>query len=703
MLLLLVYGSLCSLPVNVGAEDKGKNDATDSTNKGESAVTAQEEGTEGKGANGEVADEYVFDLGEVVVSATRTKRILKDAPGTVTVVTRKQIDGKATNFADPGDAINAQTGVRVTRRVGHGSLSGVRIRGLPPNKVLVLVDGRPINEVSRGQADLSWLSADAVERIEIVRGPMSALHGGHAVGGVVNIITRGAPEEMTTKLSSAFGTHYTWVNNFLHGATIGPVGYLVQGSHSKTKGYRGANNEDWRRSIRTLVSYDFDAAKVTVEADHVRSRTEWPGVRPPESQKNWLSRWGTATWDPAFSTSHVSRTTDHGTSSRYGYSAKVEADAWELQAWRKEWESTNFQAWNASGNVFTEYARWLDWDNYGVDGKYTLNIIQRNEITVGGGVQRQKFEYLQLAGPPGGGAARTSFSRHRTTWSGFVQDEVDLEPVTLTLGVRRDAPSDFHARTTLRGTALWDIGEKTRVRAGYGQFYRPPTINDMFWPGSENRNLSPEEGWSVEAGVEQEFGEVWLSRLTYFQQKISDMIVWAPSPTPAMPSRWAPSNVNNARFRGIEFENQVQLRENMTASAGVTFFLKREERVTTSYTPRVVESRTAEKVPEYKVDLGFTWQDLLGLEGLRLTTDAQYVSERLRWQTRTQTKRLSGYFLLNARLAQTFDLGFSELEVFVAGNNLLDREYDSAFGSNAFDRDWPAPGLTVLLGASMKF
>ena len=136
----------------------------------------------------EEGSEKVYYLEEIVTTATRIPHILKYTPVSVSVLTRDRIE--AANPQDVGDILEEVAGLKVERYGAMGANSTVHLRGLYSSHVLVMVDGRPVNSPSLGSADLSWLSVDNIERVEVVRGPSSALYGANAVAGVINIITR---------------------------------------------------------------------------------------------------------------------------------------------------------------------------------------------------------------------------------------------------------------------------------------------------------------------------------------------------------------------------------------------------------------------------------------------------------------------------------------------------------------------------------
>jgi len=699
----------------------------------ETAAGGEEAGQAGQG--------LFVDLGEIIVSATGNRKMLKDAPGSVTVVGRDEIRSMANQIGDVGSALDAQTGVRIQRYGGMGHGTSIRVRGTKAEQTLVLVDGRPVNSPSLAEADLSWLDADEIDRIEIVRGPMSALHGGHAVGGTVNIITRRPPEEMETKVTGAYGTDATRIGHLMHGATIDRFGYLIQGSFRETNGYR-SNSEDRDRSLRMALTYDLDLVRATVDVAHQDRWLERPGARPRHDRENW---W---TGQERISNNSARTLFDHAKERRWVYSAELAGDNWAVKGWRNEWTEHSWAQGVASyypnarpgsagsreqGDQFTSSR--FKTDSWGADAHYTFVPVLRNQFTVGGAYKREDFgvsekQFNAPDYPVAVSATRNvssglnpviesgEWSANRQTWSVFAQDEIDLDPVTLTLGARRDMPDDYHHRWTWRANAVWDVTEKTRLRGGYGQAYRPPSLNDLHWPDSDmgvgNSELQPETSWSWEAGVEHEFGEIWVSRLTFWQQKIKNAIEWQPVGEMGLwGPKWEPNNLNVSYFRGIELENRVKVVDNLTLYGGATYLLKREtheERAISQVTDATERLHcTTSNTPLYTVDLGLDWQDLIW-EGLRLNFDAHFVGNRKlnyvqydQWpRLHYRDKNLSAFFLLNGRISQRLDVEFAEIEVFFAVSNILNKDYATRFGRFT-DRGYPAPPRQFLLGASMKF
>lgn len=145
-------------------------------------------------------------LEEVVVTATKTERALEDVPGSVTVITADEM--KAKNIRTVDDALKNLSGLFVKRSKGlMDSTTSVRMRGFNGDQyTLVLIDGQPLNDAYTGGVEWGALPVESIERIEVVRGPASALYGGNAMGGVINIITK-TPRKLELEAGGGYGSH----------------------------------------------------------------------------------------------------------------------------------------------------------------------------------------------------------------------------------------------------------------------------------------------------------------------------------------------------------------------------------------------------------------------------------------------------------------------------------------------------------------
>ena len=138
----------------------------------------------------------------LVVTAAATEQSVKDAPASISVITQQDLQRRPVQNLK--DVLRDVPGVQLTNE--GDNRKGVSIRGLDSSYTLILVDGKRVNSRNavfrHNDFDLNWIPVDAIERIEVVRGPMSSLYGSDALGGVVNIITKKVGQKWTGTLSA---------------------------------------------------------------------------------------------------------------------------------------------------------------------------------------------------------------------------------------------------------------------------------------------------------------------------------------------------------------------------------------------------------------------------------------------------------------------------------------------------------------------
>ena len=150
----------------------------------------------------------VIKLEEIVVTATKTEKKVEDAPGSVTIISKEEIERR--NIKTVDEALSKLKGVFTKRNKGlMDTTSSVRLRGFKGDQyTLILLDGQPLNDAYTGGLEWGMLPVDNIERIEVIRGAASALFGGNAMGGVINIITK-TPEKLEASATGGYGTDNT--------------------------------------------------------------------------------------------------------------------------------------------------------------------------------------------------------------------------------------------------------------------------------------------------------------------------------------------------------------------------------------------------------------------------------------------------------------------------------------------------------------
>ncbi len=218
-------------------------------------------------------------LERIVITPYRAEHSISDVSKNVTVITKEDIELSSANYLP--ELIQNKAGIVVSDYYGNPKGTVVDIRGFGESSVsnvLVLVDGRRTNQVDFSGADWGQIDLNSIERIEIVRGPMTVLYGDNAVGGVINIITKkGESEKPKLTLGNVVGSHQ-FKQAF---ATIGGrselIDYYLSASHQETSGYR-ANNDYWKNNFLTnLTLHPTEQFKVDSSMGYHREHYGMPG------------------------------------------------------------------------------------------------------------------------------------------------------------------------------------------------------------------------------------------------------------------------------------------------------------------------------------------------------------------------------------------------------------------------------------------
>ena len=148
------------------------------------------------------------DLDPVVITATKLETRAEQLGASVTVVPGDDV--QRYHYETVEDVLRTVPGVEIRRSGSYGKVSNISIRGANANQVQVLVDGVRVKSPTTGQADLSDISPDLIERIEVIRGPQSTLYGADAIGGVVNIITKKGKGPFSATVEGGAGNYDTY-------------------------------------------------------------------------------------------------------------------------------------------------------------------------------------------------------------------------------------------------------------------------------------------------------------------------------------------------------------------------------------------------------------------------------------------------------------------------------------------------------------
>lgn len=508
------------------------------------------------------------DTQTIVITATRHAMLATDAPASVSVVTRRDIEARGADNAI--EAIRGETGLALQgRAVGGRKVIGVR--GLDSRHALFLVDGQRIGAsdgvVGASDFQYDWIAVDDIERIEVVRGPLSVLYGSEALGGVVNIITRQPGDAwrfgVAGEVSSADGGRGG--DGWRSGARAdGPLGrgfYLRAGS--------AASNV-------TAVASPADARLSELEGRDKRDGwlgLVWRGRGDAKGQRlGFEHRQGTE--------DRIADARERGGRRRYHQTFNDIERASTSLAWDAEWGA-------ALETQLRAYRSTIEVANRRTEG-VAVNVPQRVRETVLEGQARRPFgsahalvagfearnESLDDAGLPGG----RSVLPHRSL---FVQDEWRVTgPLTVTLGLRRDTHAQYGGEWSPRAYAVWRTAPGWTVKGGFSHGFKVPNLKQVV-PGARaegpniflgNPALKPERSDAFEIGVGHAAGPAQL-QLMVFDQRVDELIeVRLVTPgAVAGTGTYTYENLAKARLRGVEASAVQPLGAGFTAALTTTW------------------------------------------------------------------------------------------------------------------------------------
>ncbi|MCD6335584.1 MAG: TonB-dependent receptor [Candidatus Latescibacteria bacterium] len=509
----------------------------------------------------------LYWMDEIVVTATRTEKAIKDLSATVSVITREEIE--ASNAHSCMDILNTLPGLFV-QRTGAFGRADVEIRGIGEQgrKVMVLVDGRPVKMGLFGCTVTHSLPLNNVERIEVVRGPASVLYGSDALGGVINIITRKLAESRQVDYTFSYGSYDTYQHRLRAGGSSGPLSFYATADKRQSDGHLPNAAYDGRDFTAQAGYKISDQIEAVLSSKYFEAHKEEPlrATDPDTLISDVWNDYERGAVDLTFT----------GKWARWNGSLKLYRNFGEHQ-FSDGWHSRDF--------------------TNGVMLNGTGRLFAGNELTVGADFRQQGGE--RLSSPPG--------EWDKTEVAVFFHDEqILLKKWVLTFGARANhdefAGNEFCPQVGL----VFHPRTGTTLRTSVNKGFRAPQINELYLFPPSNTGLKSEEVWNTEVGLTQRIVEGVDVNLAAYQMKGKNLIQTEKNAMP--PPRFLFRNTGEFEFKGIEAG--VRARIGNTVSARM------------SYTYLDPGAKTAGR-PGDKVDLG-----VRATRGkLTLSLDAQYVAD----------------------------------------------------------------------------
>ena len=613
-----------------------------------SAVVTQAARAEGAGD--------VAEMPEMVVTATRTEKDLHNVPGSVEVIGREQIG--ALNVRDIGELFKTVAGVDLQGSGVPGTAVRLNMRGLTTGyqsqNVLVLVDGRRINDQYQGNVEFALLPADNVERIEILRGPASALYGSSAMGGVINIITRRGSEMPFTEVSGAGGSYETQLYKAAHGWKIDRFDYFLTGSHANTVGYLDngdGTDRDWQaRNFTSNFGYSFDE----------------------DSQARLFLGYYDGTGTDENSDRDVQKDYQD---LRYAWNWNDDADAALSVRLYRNGEHHNYD-WKFPGQGrYSQYT-------LGAEVQQSLWLGEKHRVTLGFEARRDAVDIDEVL---------ADIDEDMSTLGFYLQDEFNLtDDLQFTAGIRYDASGDYDGEVSPRFGVLYRFMEGTEVYASVNRAFRAPSLSDqharnqfggMAFEG--NPDLEPQTMMAYEAGLRRRFTDSLEGEVAAFYWDLKDFWDYMRDPDGVFRTR----NIAEVRSYGVETTIRFRVSQDMSGFLNYTYTKATIE----EYEPDPsIKGNVLEDLARHKANLGV---DLKLPKNAGLHLRVRYVGPRFTDAQNTVDDKLDDYAIADIRL-----------NVPLSDNLRLTLNVDNVFNSGYADfADFRQPGRNFMAGAELRF
>ncbi len=597
---------------------------------------------------------------EIVVTAMRSPTRVSEAGSAITVFDGEEFQRRGETTL--GQVFQGEPGMMVTNTGGVGTATSVFLRGAASGQTLVMIDGVPANDPSQtgGAFPYEVLSLDNIERVEVLRGPQSALYGSDAMGGVINVISKNPPKRPGLSFYSEGGSYGTIRSGATLGGTFGALGISAGGSVFHTDGFNrttGGKEDDATDHFTGFVRFKGDVSdRVSIEG---ALRGEYLNSRYDSSGFSGLIEDGVKS-STRFLSGYV-RTRVKSFDDRWTHSIT----AFGNQTLRKYHDFS----FTTGGLVDTDYAG----RRYGAEYQGDVKLGRYGTFIYGAGAEQDSVETTGTSG------IDKTLDRYHL----FVLHQFSIGPrLHLSAGVRYDDFEQSGSATTYRATAAFDLFETdTKLRASVGTGARAPSAYQLFDPVYGNSSLEMEHSFGVDGGFDQYFLDrrAKLS-VTGFYNRYKDLIEYYDPDGWLGPIPGTYGNVARAETSGVEVSGSFEVVPRaLTLAASYTYL----------HTEDLATGQALLRRPRHS---GMASVIYTGIDDLSLEGRVVYVGERLDYvgsSVATVDDFARVDLFANYKVNDTFELT-GRIE------NLFDKHYHVVEG-------YETAGFSVYGGARVKF
>jgi len=573
----------------------------------------------------------------VIVTATRTPQRALDVVADTVVISAEEI--ARSGAGSVADVLQRQRSIEISRNGPAGNATSVFLRGANANQVVVLIDGVRIGSSTLGTAAWNAVPLAAIDRIEVVYGPLSTLYGADAIGGVVQIFTRkgdGAPRATASVGAGSNGTLQGDAS--IAGGTGGEhaVNYAIGAGYEESDGFSAARPG----------AYGFNPDKDGYRRRNANGRVSMAIAPGHEIGGQFL-------------VSRLYNQYDNG--ENFDAYSDSELNTYSLFMTNQimpNWRST-VQLARSQDKQFS-LGGTADWDISQIDTRQD-EFSWQNDIAIG----RDTLQLLYAHRKEDVDTADQSIDRARITNSYAAAYSARRGNHLVDVSARHDR-SVYGIKNTGAAGYAYDFGNGLRANASIGTSFRAPTFNELYYPGFGLSTIKPEEGRNREIGLRYD-GNGYQVDATYFHNRLTDMIISA-TPCPDVSFDYCAYNVNKALLEGFSL-------------AGSTRFMDVDLRASLDWQDPRDETTGKQLARRAKKHASFGADYTVGT----LKTGAELVLSGERFDNAANSARLGGYGLLNLHATWQFT---PDLSLLVRVNNVTDKNYEVARYYGTSGRTW---------------
>jgi vitamin B12 transporter len=466
------------------------------------------------------------DLDETIVTATRTPVPLDAVGAPVIVITRNDLERSLAS--DVSELLQTHAGLEIARNGGPGQTTSLFLRGTESNHTVVLIDGVRINPGTIGGAALQNISPESLERIEIVKGPRSSLYGTDAIGGVVQLFTRGTAKDGFST-GATFGSDST---QQVFGDAALSAGDKLRfgfgGSYAESDGMPVFVDDETDRGYRNVTGRA-SAELAATDAITLRARG-WRAAGRTEYSSQTFTTPAFAAASQDFENSVYSFEGEYRVEGGLGVRANVSRAVDDIEQLQAGFGPADF-----------DYARTR---RTNVDAQVDLARIGTHALSFGL-LRSDENTRAQSFG--------TVFDEDTLVTQAFVQDQFELGRVTSRLALGHVDHETFGNELTWNAEFGAAFASGTRVTLSGGSAFRAPDSTDRFGYGA-NPDLEPEVSRQVELSVRQKLGDRQQLSLSAFDNRIRDLIDYVIVDFTTFDGQ--NQNIERARIKGVELGYQ---------------------------------------------------------------------------------------------------------------------------------------------------